>query len=89
MGRYLVYSDIPNNRQLRWIEDDDRVTVFRKPSGQSNGNTFDHSGRQLSCEHLGRRLVRYEYDGKVTVIADSYRGKRLNSPNDAGRNVTP
>ena len=82
VGRYVVYSDIPNNRQLRWIEDDDRVTVFRSPSGHSNGNTFDHEGRQLSCEHSGRRVVRYEYNGEVTVIADSFQGRRLNSPND-------
>ena len=82
VGRYVVWSDIPNNRQMRWIEDDDRVTVFRNPSGHSNGNTFDHQGRQLSCEHGGRRVVRYEYDGEVTVIAESFDGKRLNSPND-------
>jgi gluconolactonase len=81
-GRYLVCSDIPNNRQLRWLEDDGRVTVFRNPSNNSNGNTFDFQGRQLSCEHLTRRVVRYENDGSVTVIADSYNGKRLNSPND-------
>ena len=83
VGRYVVWSDIPNNRQLRWIEDDDRVTEFRNPSGNSNGNTFDHQGRQISCEHGGRRVVRYEYNGNVTVIADSYEGKPLNSPNDA------
>ncbi len=81
-GRYLVWSDIPNNRQLRWLEDDGRVSVFRMPSNNSNGNTFDFQGRQLSCEHLARRVVRYELDGSVTVIADSYDGKRLNSPND-------
>src|SRR2546422_1454627 len=81
-GRYLVWSDIPNDRQLRWLEDDNRVTVFRQPSNNSNGNTFDFEGRQLSCEHLTRRVVRYEHDGSVTVIADSYNGKRLNSPND-------
>ena len=81
-GRYLVWSDIPNNRQLRWLEDDDRVSVFRLPSNNSNGNTFDFQGRQLSCEHLTRRVVRYELDGSATVLADSYEGKRLNSPND-------
>jgi gluconolactonase len=81
-GRYLVWSDIPNNRQLRWLEDDGRVSVFRSPSNNSNGNTFDFQGRQLSCEHLMRRVVRYELDGSVTVLADSYDGKRLNSPND-------
>jgi gluconolactonase len=81
-GRYLVWSDIPNNRQLRWLEDDGRVTVFRVPSNNSNGNTFDFQGRQLSCEHLTRRVVRYENDGSVSVIAAAYNGKRLNSPND-------
>ncbi len=81
-GRYLVWSDIPNNRQLRWLEDNGRVSVFRSPSNNSNGNTFDFQGRQLSCEHLTRRVVRYELDGSVTVIADAYNGKRLNSPND-------
>src|SRR3954466_1897719 len=81
-GRYLLWSDIPNNRQLRWLEDDGRVTVFRAPSNNSNGNTFDAQGRQLSCEHLTRRVVRYEHDGSIKVIADSYEGKRLNSPND-------
>ena len=82
VGRYLVWSDIPNNVQLRWIEDDDRVTVFREPAGNSNGNTFDYQGRQLSCEHGNRRVVRYEYDGSVTVIADNFEGIPLNSPND-------
>jgi gluconolactonase len=81
-GRYLVWSDIPNNRQMRWLEDDGRVSVFRMPSNNSNGNTFDFQGRQLSCEHLTRRVVRYENDGAVTLIADMYQGKRLNSPND-------
>ena len=82
VGRFLVWSDIPNNRQLRWIADDGRVSEFRNPSGNSNGNTFDRKGRQLSCEHSGRRVVRYEYNGDVTVIADSFQGKPLNSPND-------
>jgi len=77
-----VWSDIPNNRQLRWLEDDGRVTVFRQPSGNSNGNTFDFQGRQVSCEHSGRRAVRYEHDGSISVLADSWDGKRLNSPND-------
>ena len=81
-GRYLVFSDIPNNRQLRWTEDDGRVSVFRMPSNNSNGNTFDFQGRQISCEHLARRVVRYELDGSATVLANSYNGKRLNSPND-------
>lgn len=82
VGRYLVWSDIPNNVQLRWIEEDGRVTQFRSPSGYSNGNTFDYEGRQLSCEHGGRRVVRYEYNGTTTVIAEKFEGKRLNSPND-------
>jgi gluconolactonase len=81
-GKYLVWSDIPNNRQLRWLDDDGRVTVFRSPSNNSNGNTFDFQGRQVSCEHTGRRIVRYEHDGSVTAVADSYMGMRLNSPND-------
>src|SRR6202795_3161192 len=62
-GRYLLWSDIPNNRQMRWSEDDGRVSVFRSPSNNSNGNSFDFQGRQLSCEHLTRRVVRYEHDG--------------------------
>src|SRR5438093_1774836 len=82
VGRYLVWSDIPNNVQMRWIEDDNRVTVFRNPSGYSNGNTFDYEGRQLSCEHGGRRVVRYEPNGTITVVAEKFQGKRLNSPND-------
>jgi gluconolactonase len=82
-GRYLVWSDIPNNRQMRWIEDDGHVSVFRLPSNNSNGNTFDFQGRQISCEHLTRRVVRYELDGSITIIADSFNGKQLNSPNDA------
>jgi len=81
-GRYLIWSDIPNNRQLRWLEDDGHVSVFRQPSNNSNGNSFDFQGRQLSCEHVTRRVVRYELDGSVSVLADSYNGKRLNSPND-------
>ena len=82
VGRYLVWSDIPNNVQMRWIEDDGRITTFRNPSGYSNGNTFDFQGRQLSSEHGGRRVVRYETNGTVTVIADKFEGKPLNSPND-------
>ena len=83
VGKFLVFSDIPNNRQMRWIEDDGQVTVFRAPSNNSNGNMFDFQGRQMSCEHLMRRVVRYELDGSITVLADSFEGKRLNSPNDA------
>jgi gluconolactonase len=81
-GRWLVWSDIPNNRQLRFLEEDGYVATFRSPSGHSNGNTFDFEGRQLSCEHAGRRVVRYEHSGTVTVIADKYNSKPLNSPND-------
>ena len=82
VGRYLVWSDVPNNVQMRWTEENGRVSVFRNPSGYSNGNTFDFEGRQISCEHGGRRVVRYEHNGSVTVIADKFNGKRLNSPND-------
>lgn len=82
VGRYMVWSDIPNNLQYRWIADDNRVTVFRNPSNYSNGNTFDREGRQLSGEHAGRRVARYEANGTVTTIADKFEGKRLNSPND-------
>jgi len=81
-GRYFLWSDIPNNRQMRWSEDDGHVSVFRTPSNNSNGNSFDFNGRQLSCEHLTRRVTRYEHDGTATVLADSYNGKKLNSPND-------
>jgi gluconolactonase len=82
VGRYLVWSDIPNNVQMRLAEEDSHVSTFRSPSGYSNGNTFDYEGRQISCEHGGRRVVRYEYNGDVTVIADKFQGKLLNSPND-------
>ncbi|HUL50993.1 MAG TPA: SMP-30/gluconolactonase/LRE family protein [Candidatus Nitrosotalea sp.] len=81
-GRYLVWSDIPNNRQMRWLDDDGHVSVFRSPSGNSNGNTFDFEGRQLSCEHGNRRVVRYELNGSITVLADKWQGKPLNAPND-------
>jgi gluconolactonase len=82
-GRYLVWSDIPNNRMLRYDETDGSVSVFREPSGNSNGNTVDREGRMISCEHGGRRVSRTNHDGSVTTIADSWNGKRLNSPNDA------
>jgi gluconolactonase len=81
-GRYLLWSDIPNDRQMRRIEDDGHISVFRTPAGNSNGNTFDYEGRQLACEHGNRRVVRYEHDGSVTVMADSWKGKKLNAPND-------
>jgi len=81
-GQFLLWSDIPNNRQLRRLEEDGHVSVYREPSGYSNGNTFDFEGRQLSCQHANRRVVRYEHDGSMTVIADKWQGKPLNSPND-------
>ncbi|HEV3203531.1 MAG TPA: SMP-30/gluconolactonase/LRE family protein [Gemmataceae bacterium] len=81
-GRYLLWSDIPHNIQLRRLDEDGHVSVFRNPSGYSNGNTFDYEGRQLSCEHGTRKVVRYEHDGKVTVLAEKWQGKPLNAPND-------
>ncbi len=77
----LLFSDIPNNRILRWTPNHG-ITVYREPSNFANGHTRDHSGRLLSCEHGSRRVTRTELDGSITVIADSYEGKRLNSPND-------
>jgi gluconolactonase len=82
VGRFLVWSDIPNDLQLRWLDEDGHVSVFRKPAGNSNGNTFDFEGRQISFEHGNRRVVRYEHSGKVTVLADKWEGKPLNAPND-------
>ncbi len=81
-GRYLVWSDIPNNRMLRFIEPSGEVSVFRQPSNNSNGNTVDNSGRLVTCEHLTRRVTRTEFDGSIAVLADKWKGKRLNSPND-------
>ena len=81
-GRYLVWSDIPNGRMLRWDETDGSVSEFRSPSGYTNGQTVDRQGRLVSCEHLARRVTRTEIDGTLTVLADRYQGKRLNSPND-------
>jgi gluconolactonase len=80
--RCLVWSDIPNNRMMRWNEDDGQVSVFRQPSNYANGNTRDNVGRLVTCEHDTRRVTRTEYDGSITVIADKYQGKPLNSPND-------
>lgn len=82
VGKYLLWSDIPNDRQLRWLDEDGHVSVMRKPAGNSNGNTFDYEGRQISCEHGTRRVVRYEYDGSVTVLAEKFNGKPFNAPND-------
>jgi gluconolactonase len=81
-GRFLLWSDIPNNRIMRWDEESGAVSVFRKPSNNSNGNTRDRQGRLLTCEHDARRVTRTEYDGAITVIADRFEGKLLNSPND-------
>jgi gluconolactonase len=81
-GKYLVWSDINANHQQRYLEEDGHVSVFRSPSGNSNGNNFDWQGRQLSCEHLNRRVIRWEHDGSMTVLADSYNGQPFNSPND-------
>ncbi len=81
-GRYLLWSDIPNNRMLRWTEETGTVSVFRSPSNYSNGNTRDRQGRLISCEHGTRRLTRTEHDGSVTILMDGFQGKRLNAPND-------
>src|SRR5438309_4410078 len=81
-GRYLLWSDIPNNRIMKWEEATGRVSVFRAPSNYANGNCRDRQGRLISCEHGTRRVSRTEYDGSVTVVANSYQGKPLNAPND-------
>jgi gluconolactonase len=81
-GRYLVWSDIPNDRILRYDECSDTVSTFRHPSGFANGNTVDRQGRLVTCEHRGRRVSRTEHDGSITVVAERYQGKLLNSPND-------
>jgi gluconolactonase len=80
--RCLLWSDIPNNRILRWDEVSGETSVFRAPSGFANGNTRDRNGRLITCEHGGRRVTRTEYDGSLTVLMDRWQGKRLNSPND-------
>jgi gluconolactonase len=80
--RSLIFSDIPNNRMLRFDEASGTVSVFRQPSNNSNGNTRDPDGRLVSCEHLARRVTRTEHDGSITVLADKHNGKRFNSPND-------
>ena len=81
-GRYLLWSDIPNNRMLRWTEETGTVSVFRSPSNNSNGNTRDKQGRLVTCEHGTRRVTRTEHDGRITILMDSFQGKRLNAPND-------
>lgn len=80
--RCLIWSDIPNNRMLRWTEESQEVSVFRSPAQHSNGNTRDRQGRLVTCEHTGRRVTRTEPDGSITVLMDSFEGKRLSSPND-------
>jgi gluconolactonase len=81
-ARCLLFSDIPNNRILRWSEETGQVSTYRQPSNFSNGNTRDRQGRLVTCEHGGRRVTRTEHDGSITVLIDSYQGKRLNAPND-------
>jgi gluconolactonase len=81
-GRSLLFSDIPNDRMLRWSEETGQVTVFRQPSEHSNGNTRDRQGRLVTCEHRTRRVTRTEHDGTITVLADRFEGSRLNAPND-------
>ncbi|MDA0661599.1 MAG: SMP-30/gluconolactonase/LRE family protein [Proteobacteria bacterium] len=81
-GRYLLWSDIPNNRILKWEEETGAVSVFRRPTDFSNGNTRDRQGRLVTCQHGGRRVVRTEHDGTITVLMDSWQGRPLNSPND-------
>jgi gluconolactonase len=80
-GRFLLWSDIPNNRILKWDEETREVSIYRRPSNFANGNTRDRQGRLITCEH-GRRVTRTEYDGSVTVLMDDWQGRRLNSPND-------
>ena len=81
LGDFLLWSDIPNNKMWQWSEPVG-ARVFREHSNYSNGNTRDREGRLVSCEHLTRRVTRTEHDGSITVLADSFQGKRLNSPND-------
>jgi len=81
-GGFLLWSDIPNNRMMRWLEEDGHTSVFRSPSNYSNGNTRDRQGRLVTCEHDTRRVTRTEPDGRITVLMDRFNGKKLNSPND-------
>jgi gluconolactonase len=81
-GGYLLFSDIPNNRIMRWLEEDGHLSVFRAPSNYANGNTRDREGRLITCEHDARRVTRTELDGRITVLIDRYDGKPLNAPND-------
>src|SRR4029450_6915950 len=81
-GRYLLWSDIPNNRIMRWLEETGQGRVFRSPSQNSNGHTRARQGRLVTCEHDSRRVTRTEYDGSITVLMDRFQGKPLNAPND-------
>ena len=81
-ARCLLVSDIPNNRIIRWDEETGALTHYRRPSDFANGNTRDRQGRLITCEHGGRRVIRTEYDGQITVLMDQFEGKRLNAPND-------
>ncbi|MEJ0016014.1 MAG: SMP-30/gluconolactonase/LRE family protein [Acetobacteraceae bacterium] len=81
-GGFLVFSDIPNNRMMRWLEEDGHLSVFRAPSNYANGNTRDREGRLITCEHDARRVTRTELDGRITVLIDRFEGKTLNAPND-------
>ena len=81
-ARHLLWSDIPNDRMLKWDEETGAVSAYRRPSNCANGNTRDRQGRLVTCEHLGRRVTRTELDGTITVLADRFEGRRLNSPND-------
>jgi gluconolactonase len=81
-GRYLLWSDLPNDRILKWEEETGAVSLYRRPSDYANGNTRDRQGRLVTCEHGGRRVTRTEHDGRITVVQDGWQGRRLNSPND-------
>src|SRR4030043_651625 len=81
-GRFLLFSDLPNNRILRWTEESGEVSVFRSPSNYANGNTRDRQGHLITCEHDSRRVTRTEPDGKITVLVDNFQSKPLNAPND-------
>ena len=81
-GKYLLFSDIPNNRILRWTEDDNRVSEYRLNSNNANGNARDNEGRLITCEHLSRNVTRTERDGSITTLASTFEGKQLNAPND-------
>ena len=81
-GGYVIFSDIPNNRMLRWTEETGEVTIYRKPSNYANGNSRDRGGRLITCEHDTRRVTRTEYDGTISVLMDSFQSKKLNAPND-------